>query len=165
MIKGEVSHELNSINAAGFRRSSNLAERMMRRASGETVEPLVERAPLSSEKSQRALPETDHRPIATVPNNSISTSDENTVTIENKNIHFEVAYPHDSRLMAVGLRAMSVDISEDSVSILMQDTVQLKLPKLTPLHLTVEGAPYKVCWAGGSHNFGKFKHISFVIVE
>mgnify|MGYP003290332372 FL=1 len=76
-----------------------------------------------------------------------------------------MAYPHDTKLMAVGLKAMSIDISEDSVSILMQDTVSLKLPKLVPLHLVVEGRPYKVCWAGGTHNFGRFKHISFVIVE
>ena len=55
-------------------------------------------------------------------------ANENTVTIENKNIAFEVAYPHDTRLMAIGLKAMSVDVSEDSVSILMQDTVSLKLP-------------------------------------
>ena len=151
-----VDHELNSINAAGFRRSNNLSERMMRRASGEVVEALPKK-------------QTQDSRIVSTPvqhfEEGCSCAGENTVTIENKNIHFEVAYPHDTKLMSVGLKAMSVDISEDSVSILMQDTIQLKLPKLTPLHLTVEGAPYKVCWAGGSHNFGKFKHISFVIVE
>lgn len=152
-----VDHELNSTNAAGFRRSSNLSERMMRRASGEVVEAL----PKKQTQDSRIV----STPIQHIEEVRSSPADENTVTIENKNIRFEVAYPHDTKLMSVGLKAMSVDISEDSVSILMQDTIQLKLPKLTPLHLTVEGAPYKVCWAGGSHNFGKFKHISFVIVE
>lgn len=151
----EVDHELNSINATGFRRSSNLAERMMRRASGEVVDPLPKPTTMQ-----------EPRPVVAggQPSEDVQYSD-NVVTIENKNIHFEVAYPHDTRLMAVGLKAMSVDISEDSVSILMQDTISLKLPKLVPLHLTVEGRPYKVCWAGGTHNFGRFKHISFVIVE
>jgi hypothetical protein len=133
---------------------------MMRRASGEVVEALPKKSPSpqpSHIMSYDYTPETTTQVQPTVP--------ENTVTIENKNIQFEVAYPYDSRLMSVGMKAMSVDISEDSVSILMQDTVQLKLPKLTPLHLVVDGAPYKVCWAGGSHNFGKFKHISFVVVE
>lgn len=153
-----VDHELNSVNAAGFRRSSNLSERMMRRASGEVVEAL----PKKQTQDSRIV---STPPVQQVEEVCSSHAGENTVTIENKNIHFEVAYPHDTKLMSVGLKAMSVDISEDSVSILMQDTIQLKLPKLTPLHLTVEGAPYKVCWAGGSHNFGKFKHISFVIVE
>lgn len=152
-----VDHELNSVNAAGFRRSSNLSERMMRRASGEVVEAL----PKKQTQDSRVV----STPVQYFEEVSPSHAGENTVTIENKNIHFEVAYPHDTKLMSVGMKAMSVDISEDSVSILMQDTIQLKLPKLTPLHLTVEGAPYKVCWAGGSHNFGKFKHISFVIVE
>jgi len=152
-----VDHELNSTNAAGFRRSNNLSERMMRRAAGEVVEELPKKQTHDSRVAST--------PVQYVEEVCSSHTDENTVTIENKNIHFEVAYPHDTKLMSVGLKAMSVDISEDSVSILMQDTIQLKLPKLTPLHLTVEGAPYKVCWAGGSHNFGKFKHISFVIVE
>lgn len=151
-----VDHELNSVNAAGFRRSNNLSERMMRRASGEVVEALPKKQTQDSRIVSTPVPHFEE---------GCSYAGENTVTIENKNIHFEVAYPHDTKLMSVGLKAMSVDISEDSVSILMQDTIQLKLPKLTPLHLTVEGAPYKVCWAGGSHNFGKFKHISFVIVE
>lgn len=156
----QVDHELNSNNAAGFRKSSNLAARMMRRASGEVVEDLPKKSPApqpSHIMSYNYTTETAAQVQSTVP--------ENTVTIENKNIQFEVAYPYDSRLMSVGLKAMSVDISEDSVSILMQDTVSLKLPKLVPLHLTVDGISYKVCWAGGSHNFGKFKHISFVVVE
>lgn len=152
-----VDHELNSVNAAGFRRSNNLSERMMRRASGEVVEEL----PKKQTQDSRVV----STPVQYSEEVGSSHAGENTVTIENKNIHFEVAYPHDTKLMSVGLKAMSVDISEDSVSILMQDTIQLKLPKLTPLHLTVEGTPYKVCWAGGSHNFGQFKHISFVIVE
>lgn len=158
MIK--VDHELNSVNAAGFRRSSSMAERMLKRANGEQVEelprPVAETAVVPQEPIIYAPPRVTYS--ATQPS-------ENTVTIENKNIAFEVAYPHDTKLMAVGLKAMSIDISEDSVSILMQDTVHLKLPKLVPLHLTVEGKPYNVCWAGGTHNFGKFKHISFVIVE
>lgn len=150
----KVDHDLNSNNAAGFRKSSNLAARMMRRAEGELVEDPV--------KKETQAPSYDTNNVQSV---TASTANENTVTIENKNIAFEVAYPHDTRLMAVGLKAMSVDVSEDSVSILMQDTISLKLPKLVPLHLTVEGRPYKVCWAGGTHNFGRFKHISFVIVE
>lgn len=155
MIK--VDHELDSNNAAGFRKASNLTARMMRRAEGETVEA-----------SPKKYNQTANNVMSHVGSEQPfvdATSTENTVTIENKNIAFEVSYPHDTRLMSVGLKAMSVDVSEDSVSILMQDTVYLKLPKLVPLHLTVEGRPYKVCWAGGTHNFGRFKHISFVIVE
>lgn len=150
----KVDHDLDSNNAAGFRKSSSLAARMMRRAEGELVED-----PIKKENQTSSYDANNVQSFTAAPAN------ENTVTIENKNISFEVAYPHDTRLMAVGLKAMSVDVSEDSVSILMQDTVSLKLPKLVPLHLTVEGRPYKVCWAGGTHNFGRFKHISFVIVE
>ena len=153
----KVDHDLNSNNAAGFRKSSSMAARMLRRAEGEVVDvPKPVSAPPTDQSSHYYAPTAQPHVDATA---------DNTVTIENKNIRFEVAYPYDTKLMSVGLKAMSVDISEDSVSILMQDTVQLKLPKLTPLHLAVEGAPYKVCWAGGSHNFGKFKHISFVVVE
>lgn len=152
----KVDHDLNSNNAAGFRKSSSLAARMMRRAEGELVEDPIK---IKKEKQTPSYDSNDVQSFTAAPAN------ENTVTIENKNISFEVAYPHDTRLMAVGLKAMSVDVSEDSVSILMQDTISLKLPKLVPLHLTVEGKPYKVCWAGGTHNFGRFKHISFVIVE
>lgn len=150
----KVDHDLNSNNAAGFRKSSNLAARMMRRAEGELVEDPI--------KKENPPPSYDSNNVQSF---TADTANENTVTIENKNISFEVAYPHDTKLMSIGLKAMSVDISEDSVSILMQDTVSLKLPKLVPLHLIVEGRPYKVCWAGGTHNFGKFKHISFVVVE
>lgn len=155
-----VDRKLNSVNAAGFRRSSSMSERMMKRAAGVIVES-------PAEESSEEPVGTQILPVSTrtvSPKSSIEESD-NTVTIENKNIPFEVAYPHDTKLMSVGLKAMSVDISDDSVSILMKDTVQLKLPKLVPLHLTVDGISYKVCWAGGSHNFGKFKHISFVVVE
>ena len=153
----KVDHDLNSNNAAGFRKSSNLAARMMRRAEGELVEEPI--------KKEKQPPSSDVNNNNNVQSFTVAPANENTVTIENKNIAFEVAYPHDTRLMAIGLKAMSVDVSEDSVSILMQDTVSLKLPKLVPLHLVVEGRPYKVCWAGGTHNFGRFKHISFVIVE
>lgn len=155
-----VDRKLNSVNAAGFRRSSSMSERMMKRAAGVSVD-------IPAEESSEELAATQSLPGSTrtvSPKSSVEESD-NTVTIENKNIPFEVSYPHDTKLMAVGLKAMSIDISDDSVSILMKDTVQLKLPKLVPLHLTVNGQPYKVCWAGGSHNFGKFKHISFVVVE
>lgn len=153
----KVDHDLNSNNAAGFRKSSNLAARMMRRAEGELVEE-----PIKKEKQPSSSDVNNNNNVQSF---TVAPANENTVTIENKNIAFEVAYPHDTRLMAIGLKAMSVDVSEDSVSILMQDTVSLKLPKLVPLHLVVEGRPYKVCWAGGTHNFGRFKHISFVIVE
>lgn len=151
----KVNHELDSNNAAGFRKYNSLAERMKKKAAGEYVEP---------KRPKKIIENTP----GVISDNTISQEDdceENTVTIENKNINFEVSYPYDTKLMAVGLKAMSIDTSEDSVSILMRDTVQLKLPKLVPLHLTVDGQPYKVCWAGGSHNFGKFKHISFVVVE
>lgn len=157
-----VDHELDSINAAGFRRANRMTERMMQRANGE----IPEEEPEVTLIEKTAAPEVSdlHKPKAPV---SLATraSAENTVTIENKNITFEIAYPYDTKLMVVGMKAMSVDISDDSVSILMQDTVKLKLPKLEPLHLAVDGRPYKVCWAGGSHSFGKFKHISFVVIE
>lgn len=156
----KVDHKLNSNNAAGFRHSTTLTERMLKRANGEPVEEAPRWVAHTSTTPQEHITSTSPQAIYTAAPQS-----ENTVTIENKNIAFEIAYPHDTKLMAVGLKAMSVDISEDSVSILMQDTVHLKLPKLVPLHLTVDGRPYNVCWAGGSHNFGKFKHISFVIVE
>lgn len=152
----EVSHALDSANAAGFRKSSNLRERMLRRAKGEVVaEPVRTSNPTPPPATSVYTPPTTITPV----------QEENTVTIENKNIYFAISYPFDTKLMSIGINAMSIDISEDSVSILMQDTVKIKLPKLEPLHLEVEGRPYKVCWAGGMHNFGKFKHISFVVVE
>lgn len=155
----EVSHALDSANAAGFRKSSNLHERMMRRAKGEVVaEPVRPSNPTPPPPAGVYTPLVTITPVRTV-------QEENTVTIENKNIYFAISYPFDTKLMSIGINAMSIDISEDSVSILMQDTVKIKLPKLEPLHLEVEGRPYKVCWAGGMHNFGKFKHISFVVVE
>lgn len=155
-----VDHELDSINAAGFRRANRMSERMMQRASGDIPE---EEPEVTSIEEPTTTKVSDlHKPKAPV---ALTVSSENTVTIENKNITFEIAYPYDTKLMIVGMKAMSVDISDDSVSILMQDTVKLKLPKLEPLHLSVDGRPYKVCWAGGSHSFGKFKHISFVVIE
>ena len=39
----KVDHDLNSNNAAGFRKSSNLAARMMRRAEGELVEEPIKK--------------------------------------------------------------------------------------------------------------------------
>lgn len=150
----KIDHDLDSNNAAGFRKSSGMAARMLRRAEGEIVDV----------PKPASTPPTDHSYVPTAQPHVDAMAD-NTVTIENKNIRFEVAYPYDTKLMSVGLKAMSVDVSEDSVSILMQDTVSLKLPKLVPLHLKVDGIPYKVCWAGGAHNFGRFKHISFVVVE
>ena len=155
-----VDHELDSINAAGFRRANRMSERMLQRASGDI--PEEEPEVTSVEETTTAKVSDLHKPKAPA---SLAVSAENTVTIENKNITFEIAYPYDTKLMIVGMKAMSVDISDDSVSILMQDTVKLKLPKLEPLHLSVDGRPYKVCWAGGSHSFGKFKHISFVVIE
>lgn len=156
----EVSHDLNSNNAAGFRKSSNLHERMMRRAKGELVEE-----PVRTVTPPPTQTVSNYIPAPAVTPNRRAVQEENTVTIENKNIYFAISYPFDTKLMSIGINAMSIDISEDSVSILMQDTVKIKLPKLEPLHLEVEGRPYKVCWAGGMHNFGKFKHISFVVVE
>ena len=155
-----VDHELDSINAAGFRRANRMSERMLQRASGDI--PEEEPEVTSVEEITTAKVSDLHKPKAPA---SLAVSAENTVTIENKNITFEIAYPYDTKLRIVGMKAMSVDISDDSVSILMQDTVKLKLPKLEPLHLSVDGRPYKVCWAGGSHSFGKFKHISFVVIE
>lgn len=155
-----IDHGFESARAAGYRAAGALAERMLKRAKGELVD-YPKKSVISKEPSPAPAQEVYHRsPVREVKQDAA-----NTVTIENNNIPFEIAYPHDTKLMSVGLRAMSVDISEDSVSILMQDNVQIKLPKLVPLHLTVNGAPYSVCWAGGSHKFGKFKHISFVIVE
>lgn len=159
-----VDRKLNSVNAAGFRRSSAMSERMLKRAAGEYVEPATVKVDPSDAAESSVVRSITNTSPRVVTSTNVGDTD-NTVTIENKNIPFEVAYPHDTKLMAIGLNAMSVDISDDSVSILMRDTVQIKLPKLVPLHLTVNGQPYNVCWAGGSHNFGKFKHISFVIVE
>lgn len=153
-----IDHALNSNSASGYRKTNALADRMLKRANGEEIEETRSHSPIETTPIDYSFVPVSEPVVR-------RQTDDNTVTIENKNIPFEIAYPFDNPLMSVGFTAMSVDVSDDSVSILMKDIVQLKLPKLVPLRLTVNHAPYKACWAGGSHNFGKFKHISFVILE
>lgn len=164
----EVDHDLNGAKAAGYRSNAKRIERMLAAATGkgstESVSTTVEKTPSMVTQTVDIPSFTPRNEVREVIR-YVEKADDNTVTISNDNIAFEVAYPYDTKLMSVGLKAMSVDVSEDSVSILVEDVVQIKLPKLEPLYLSVEGKAYKVCWAGGSHKFGRFRHISFVVVE
>lgn len=147
-----VDHGFSSPLAEAYRKAQNRISAMQ---SGKT-----KAAPVQQTHAPKPVPTVVE--TRTVPYKS---QNDNIVEIPNENIPFEIAYPEDTRLMAVGMKAVSVDISEDSVSILICDEIKLKLPKLVPLRLTVNDCPYKVCWAGGMHKFGHFKHISFVILD
>lgn len=173
-----VDHCLDRVEASSFRAAEARAKAMMQRKSNDT-RPL--RRKTSSRPTQRVvadslgfIPDEDEtfemepvsRPVPVqAPTPVQAPVADNVVTIEDDNVPFEIAYPFETKVMAIGMNAVSVDVSEDSVSILIRNDVHIKLPKLEPLRLTVREHPYKVCWAGGTHTFGKFKHISFVVVE
>lgn len=163
-----VDHGFSGPLAAAYRRSQDRIAAMANPAEDTVKKKPEPKKKLSKSNALAALgvvPAEDissARPTRPQQKNEDSS---NIVEINNDNIPFDISYPEDTKLMSVGMNAMSVDISDDSVSILIKDEIRMKLPKLVPLHLVIDEHPYKVCWAGGIHKFGKFKHISFVIVD
>lgn len=106
------------------------------------------------------------------PVNHAPVEDPNTdqvIKIPNKHMMFEIAYPNFETGLAVTIKARDINLDEDSLSILMDDSVTLKMPKWQPLYVKVYDILAgeiirKVVWGGGTHSFGKVKHLSFIIV-
>lgn len=91
------------------------------------------------------------------------------IKIPNKHMMFEIAYPNFETGLAVTMKARDINLDEDSLSILMDDSVTLKMPKWQPLYVKIYDILAgeiirKVVWGGGTHSFGKVKHLSFIIV-
>lgn len=91
------------------------------------------------------------------------------IKIPNRHMMFEIAYPNFETGLAVTMKARDINLDEDSLSILMDDSVTLKMPKWQPLYVKIYDILAgeiirKVVWGGGTHSFGKVKHLSFIIV-
>ena len=90
---------------------------------------------------------------------------DNMIAIENENIPVEITYPFNSdNALSVVISAMSVNVDEDSIAIMTDNSVKLKLPRLENIGLRVHDKDYCVAWVGGNHLIGKkFKCISFIV--
>lgn len=72
-------------------------------------------------------------------------------TINNKNVSFGVT-----------VNNAAVDVTEDGISILMRNDLEIKPPTLVPMTIIVsERVKYSVVYAGGKHRLGNFTNISF----
>lgn len=100
---------------------------------------------------------------------------DNTIVINDANKHveliFETSVPRPDGtpkkvVFSVSIGNSSVDITDDSISILIRSDVDIKPPTLVPMTIIVDnGEHHEVIYAGGKHKFGKFTNISFVKLD
>lgn len=131
-----------------------------------TASPVQETQPATATPVQEVVQQVRAEPVRTCQKQP---NDDQVIKIPNKNELFEVAYPDFESGLAVAIRARDINMDDDSLSILMDDSVSLKMPKWKPLYVKICDALAgeiikKVVWGGGTHSFGKVKHLSFIIV-
>lgn len=142
-------------------------------------EPAEEQKPATQEQEatpapaawKRAAQKADEQPCNSPAASSLpqKQEDDQVIKIPNKHMMFEIAYPNFETGLAVTMKARDINLDEDSLSILMDDSVTLKMPKWQPLYVKIYDILAgeiirKVVWGGGTHSFGKVKHLSFIIV-
>ena len=133
----------------------------------QAIEPVQENKPAAWERAAQKVRE---QPSDTpVYSQQKPEDDDQVIKIPNKHMMFEIAYPNFETGLAVTMKARDINLDEDSLSILMDDSVTLKMPKWQPLYVKlydiIAGEIIKkVVWGGGTHTFGKVKHLSFIIV-
>lgn len=93
-------------------------------------------------------------------------SNDNTIVIDNANRKVEVIFTGNSSnkqvTFSVTINNAAVDITDDGVSILMRNDLEIKPPTLVPMTIIVDnGTKYSVVYAGGKHRLGNFTNISF----
>lgn len=93
------------------------------------------------------------------------------IVVENKKVEVEFIINFSTpeagnKVFSVTIKTVSVDIYEDCVSILIEDSVDIKPPNLTPFTLKVRGEDYNVIFAGGRHKLcNKYTNLSFVRIN
>lgn len=88
------------------------------------------------------------------------------IVIEDNKVPVELGYClSEKSIFSVSFLARKVELTEESISILLDDIVSFKLP-LVPakLQLTVNGQKFDVSYAGGMMRFGqRFRIVYFVV--
>lgn len=97
--------------------------------------------------------------------------DDNTIVVNNANkkveVRFETSAPKPDGsskpvVFSVTVNNAAVDITEDGISILMKNDLEIKPPTLIPMTIIMDsGIQYSVVYAGGKHRLGNFTNISF----
>lgn len=64
----------------------------------------------------------------------------------------------------VGIDALSVDVEDDGVSILMRSDIDVRPPTLVTMVIDLEGVSYNVIYTGGKHRLGNCINMSFARV-
>lgn len=67
-------------------------------------------------------------------------------------------------MFTVGIDALSVEVEDDGVSILMRSDIDVRPPSLATMTVEVEGVGYSVIYAGGKHRLGNYISMSFTRV-
>lgn len=62
---------------------------------------------------------------------------------------------------SIRLNAISVDVSDNGISLMLNDTVTVEPPITEQMKLTYKGKPYGVVFTGGIHRFGPFVNMYF----
>lgn len=65
---------------------------------------------------------------------------------------------------SVKFNAVSVDVSDEGISLMLNDTVTIEPPMTERMELKYKGKPYRVVFAGGMHRFGPFVNMFFTRV-
>lgn len=62
---------------------------------------------------------------------------------------------------SIRLNAISVDVSDNGISLMLNDSVTVEPPITEQMKLTYKGKPYGVVFTGGIHRFGPFVNMYF----
>lgn len=93
------------------------------------------------------------------------------IKIDNAHIHFTITYPVPSQANAaqqsltVGMYAYNIDANNDAITIVTDNSVDFKLPKLEKILVEYSGKKFITFWAGGQSTFGNLKYTSFLISD
>lgn len=179
-----VDHGLDTSHAEAYNKAKSRVSKMLNMASSwEPSERASDEVPVSNSTTVRERSKKppvvssdgildyydDEEPIRPTrrqqhPRTDVALGD-NMIAIENENIPVEITYPFNSdNALSVVISAMSVNVDEDSIAIMTDNSVKLKLPRLENIGLRVRDQDYCVAWVGGNHLIGKkFKCISFIV--
>lgn len=152
-------------------KSKELSEEELAWLNGETLPANEEKKPIATNVNPEVLQDIKYV-SPTVRTEQVR--DENTIVINNANkkveVRFETSAPKPDGsskpvVFSVTVNNAAVDATDDGISILMRNDLEIKPPTLVPMTIIVnEKAKYSVVYAGGKHRLGNFTNISFAII-
>lgn len=163
----EVSRELNSEKAASYVRRKQHEEELISSLLGgqpvdEDEQDTVEEEPVATVRT-KPVSSTRREPVAPEPGASY-------IKITDKKVPVVMSCKFTGqsgrqKSFSIKLHAVSVDVSENGVSMMLANTFSIEPPVTEPMTITCGGTTYNVVYTGGVLKFDQFVNMYFTRVS